>query len=184
MLVRISFFGEVNGIPGKYNIQSPMGRILKEAKMPNEQQERLAEDLLDFLTTRIYRSNRQIRVPGPTGYRVVDEQTTDTGLGPNNEPDNKDLEDKFILDCGHAFGGSLGRCHFCDFLVCGSCIHLCSSCGLAVCNLHCVTANFDGQSKIYCRECAEQIRRSLKFQAITKTMLSFLISPDNSQSLR
>lgn len=141
--------------------------------MPNNRQNPDIEELLRILTTRVYRNQKQVRVPGPNGFRVVSHQVDDTGIGPNSETDTRVSDDRFIMDCGHDFRGMLGRCHYCDALVCDQCIKLCCCCGLAICPVHTVTGNFDGKQKFYCRSCAEEISRSLKLRALAGKVLSF-----------
>lgn len=112
---------------------------------PNNQDDYI-EDLLDLLTTPVYRARRQKRVPGPNGFTVI-EEADDTGVGNQNETDNKNTVDEIILDCGHPARGNLGgRCHFCDSLVCKACVALCCCCGLATCPSDRVIADFDGRS--------------------------------------
>lgn len=144
--------------------------------MPNGHPNRDIDDLLELLTSRVYRSRRQSRVPGQEGFRVTEDMVDDTGIGPDNETSNTLIRNEIILDCGHParenFGG---RCHFCDALVCRACISLCSSCGLAICPPHTVIAALDGAQKAYCRTCAEEIHRTLRLKSLVAGVLSFFL---------
>jgi hypothetical protein len=157
------------------------GIEMEEQMRPNNQNDYI-KDLLDLLTTPIYRARRQKRVPGPNGFTVIEEQTDDTGVGNQNETDNQSTVDEIILDCGHPARGNLGgRCHFCDSLVCKACVALCCCCGLATCPSDRVIADFDGGSKPYCRSCAEEVRASLRLRKAGKSILSFFIAPDGEK---
>lgn len=150
--------------------------------MPNRQQNEMLQDLLNLLASPVHRRRHQSRVPGANGYRVTEELIDETGIGANNETDNLIIRNDIMLDCGHPARGNLGgRCHYCDSLICRSCIYICSSCGHSICNLHCVIANFDGQNKPYCRSCIDEIRRSLRLRAIGNTILSFFLSNDKNR---
>lgn len=150
--------------------------------MPNRRQEQYTEDLLDLLAGRVHRRRHQSRVRGADGYRVTEELIDETGIGARNETDNLIVRNIAILDCGHPASANLGgHCHFCDSLVCRTCINICSSCGHSVCNLHCVTAGFDGHERPYCRVCAGEIRRSLRLRAIGNVILSFFLSNDKNR---
>ncbi|KKR96378.1 MAG: hypothetical protein UU48_C0032G0002 [Candidatus Uhrbacteria bacterium GW2011_GWF2_41_16] len=143
--------------------------------MPDDRQQEFVDDLLDLLTSRANRTRHQTRVVGPNGYRITDEIIDETAIGNHNYPDNLIARNKFIADCGHLAEFIGGRCHYCDALICRDCIYLCSNCRLAICPPHSVTANFDNQSRIYCRSCAEEITRSLKLRACGNAILSFFI---------
>ena len=149
--------------------------------MPNGHNNNYLDDLLDLLTNPIHRRRHQSRVPGSNGYRIIEELIDETGIGNNNETDNLIARNEVILDCGHPARGNLGgRCHYCDSLVCRTCIYICSFCGHAICNLHCVIANFDGRNKSYCRDCADEIKRSLRLRAIGNAILSLFL-PNNKK---
>lgn len=151
--------------------------------MPNGHNKDYLNSLLGLLTSRVHRRQHQSRVPGSDGYRTIDDVIDDTGVGSNNETENIILDDLHILDCGHPARNNLGgRCHYCDSLICKSCVFICSSCGHALCNLHCVKRNFDGAEKPYCRDCAEEITRSLKLRNFGLGVLSFFITTDNNKS--
>ncbi|MCK4783103.1 MAG: hypothetical protein KAV87_05080 [Desulfobacteraceae bacterium] len=139
-------------------------------------------NLLNLLTNPVHRRRQQNRVAGPNGHRIIGETIDETGIGNQNETDNQIAITEYILDCGHtARDGLGGRCHYCDLLVCKNCISLCSSCGHSVCPQDSLIANFDGQNKPYCRLCAEEIKRSLKLQAVGKSILSFFVSNDQGR---
>ena len=149
--------------------------------MPNGHNNYL-DDLLNLLANRVHRRRNQSRVSGPNGFRTIDELLDETGIDNNNATDNFIADDIYILDCGHPARGNLGgRCHYCDSLVCRTCIFICQSCGLAVCNLHVAFANFDGQSKPYCKNCADEIKRDLRLRALGNTILSFFFSQDKNR---
>jgi hypothetical protein len=150
--------------------------------MPDNNQTNYLNDLLNLLTTPVHRRRHRQRVLGVNCNRTADEVIDDTGIGPNNETDNQISDDIYILDCGHPARNNVGgQCHYCDSIVCRSCILICSSCGHAVCNLHRVMANFDGVVKPYCRTCAEEIHRSLRLQAWSNAILSFFISSNRNR---
>ena len=145
--------------------------------MATDRQNQYIEDLIDLMASRVYRSRHQSRVPGPDGYRIIEDFLDDTGVGDGNETDNKIITDEIILDCGHPGRGNLGgRCHFCDSIVCRACISICSSCGLATCPPDRVIANYDGQDKPYCRYCSEEIDRSLRLRKLGRGVMSFFCS--------
>jgi len=154
--------------------------------MATDRQNQYIDDLLDLMTSRVYRSRHQSRVPGPDGYRIIEDLVDDTGVGPDNETDNKIIIDEIILDCGHRARGNLGGlCTFCDSLICVSCIALCSSCGLATCPPDRVIANYDGQDKPYCRYCSEEIERSMRLRKVGRCVISFFFSePDKKQEYK
>ena len=148
--------------------------------MAKTQSNNLLNNLLNLLSNPIHRRRQQSRVPEENEYRILDEMVDETGIGNNNEPDNIIIKDIHILDCGHTSQNNLGgRCHICDSLVCNNCISLCSSCGHSICPQDTAMANLDGQNKPYCRSCAEELKRSLKFRAIGKMFFSTFISDDN-----
>ena len=150
--------------------------------MPNQRQQQYIEDLLDLLASRVHRRRHQSRVRGANGYRITEELIDETGIDANNATDNLIVRNIIILDCGHPASANLGgHCHYCDSLVCRTCINICSSCGHSICNLHCVIADFDRQNKPYCRSCADEIRRSLRLRAIGNTILSFFLSNDKNR---
>ena len=135
--------------------------------------------LLNLLTNPVHRRGRQNRVAGPDGHRIIGETIDETGIGNQSETDNQIAIIDYILDCGHtARDGLGGRCHYCDSLACKNCISLCSSCGHSICPQDTMIASFDGQNKPYCRVCADEIRRSLKLQAVGRLILSFFVSTD------
>lgn len=149
--------------------------------MPADRQNQFIDDLINLLTTRVYRRRCRNRVPGPEGYRVIDDIVDDTGIGPNNETDINVIGDEYLLDCGHPARSNLGgRCHFCDGLICRACIALCSSCGHSACPQDRVIANFDGENKPYCRSCAEEISRHLRLHRFVKAIVSFFVSDQRS----
>ena len=149
--------------------------------MPDGHNNDYLDDLLNLLANRVHRRRQQSRVPGPGGFRTIDEISDETGIDDNNATDNLIADDTYILDCGHPARGNLGgRCHFCDGLVCKNCILICSSCGHSICNLHCVITIFDGQNKPYCRDCTDEIRRGLKLRALGNTILSFFFSQNKT----
>jgi len=137
---------------------------------------------MGLLTNRIHCRQQQSRVPGPKGYRVIDNVIDDTGVGSNNETENIITDDRYILDCGHPARNNFGgRSHCCDSLLCKSCIYICSCCGHALCNFHCVTENFDGREKPYCETCAEEIQHSLELRALGFRVLSFFIESEKDK---
>lgn len=146
--------------------------------MPQNQQDRNIDDLLDLLTNRIYRRQRQNRVVGPDGYRVIGEIEDATFVNPDNETENIIINNETVLDCGHT-GNPGGRCCYCSSLVCRSCISICGSCGSAICPHHTIIANFNNGQQPYCRRCAEKINRSLKLRAFTNGLLSFFFKREN-----
>lgn len=140
---------------------------------------RYIEDLLNLLGNPIHRRRRQTRVPGPDGDRIISESTDETGIGNSNETDNFILELEHLLDCNHpASNGLGGRCHYCDHLFCRYCIFLCFCCGLSLCPSHKTIANLDGQEKVYCRECATDIKRSQRSKRILKSIFSLFLSDE------
>lgn len=147
--------------------------------MAKNQSNDFLDDLLDQLASRVHRRRQQTRVPGHKGYRMINEVIDETGIGSNNETDNLIVKNTHILDCGHTSQDNLGgRCHYCDSLICTNCIIICSSCGHSLCKLHSVISNFDGQCKPYCRSCADEIARGLRFRKVTNFLLSFFISKE------
>ena len=137
------------------------------------------DELLDQIASRIYRRRQQTRVQGNKGDRTIDEVIDETGIGSNNETDNLIVKKTHILDCGHTSQNNLGgRCHYCDRLICTNCIIICSSCGHSLCQMDSVIPNFDGQGKSYCRSCADEITRGLRFRKVTNSILSFFISKE------
>ncbi len=150
--------------------------------MPDNNQNNFINDLLNLYTTRVHRQSHRQRVLGTNCNRTVDEVVDDTGIGQDNETDNRIDDGIFILDCGHPARNNVGgQCHYCESVVCRGCISICSSCGHAICNLHRVMANFDGDVKPYCRTCAEEIYRSLRLRAWGNAILSFFISSDRNR---
>ena len=145
--------------------------------MDNDEKNNYEKRLLDMLTNRINRLRRQSRVPGADGERVTDDLVDETGLDENNHPDIVTIAYDHLLDCNHPARNNLGgRCHICDELVCKQCIGQCSSCGLTLCPSHATDADFGNGTKKYCRECATEIRRSIKIRSFWYSVLSFFIS--------
>lgn len=139
--------------------------------MPDDNQQRITDELLELEASPIHQTKHQTIVDGRLTNEIIDE----TGIGNHNDRHNRIARKKYIADCGHLAELIAGRCHFCDALVCRDCVALCFSCGLATCPPHRVIANFDGSSKIYCRTCAEEIKRGIKLRAWGNAILAFFI---------
>jgi len=138
--------------------------------------QRNIQDLLDLLSNPNYRQQDQKVIAGPDGCRVTDAMVDDTSIDENSNTRVNRSDLHTILDCGHCSTEQVGGCcHFCDALACRECICLCYSCRLATCPSCSTVAEFDGNSRTYCRRCAEEIARSLTLKRIGRSLLSFFI---------
>jgi len=150
--------------------------------MQNDNHNNYEKIIFDLLTNRINHSRRQNRVPGPNGDHVTDDLIDETYLDENNHPKNITLAYDHLLDCQHPAKNNIGgRCNFCDKLICKKCATQCSSCGLVLCQSHATSANFGNGEKIYCRDCAEEIGRSIRVRTFWRWVLSFLMGNKNGE---
>jgi hypothetical protein len=147
--------------------------------MEDNDQNDYSKMIYDLLTNRINHSRTQKRVPGPDGDHIIDDLIDETYLDENRHPKNITIGYDHLLDCHHPARDNLGgRCHYCDKLICKKCAAQCSSCGLVLCQSHATEANFGDGQKTYCRECAEEIARSIKIRSFWKWLLSFLFGSE------
>ena len=159
-----------------------MGQLKQKGQiMAKSQSNRYLQDLLNLFNNPIHRRQQQTRVCRPSGDRIIQGATDETGIGANNETGNNMVNDIYIHDCGHTSRDNLGgECHYCDQLICTDCISICSVCGHAICPQHTTLKDFDGHQKPYCHDCADEISRKLKLRSAGKKIGSFFVGKRKS----